>query len=417
MIGLEINKYPICSWIQKILLCLFIIVPFQFQLLKLIFAILCIGISAFQNRLYISKKCFYWNIIFFLYNAVYISFGLIHSNLGVSHYILVYLLWPILFMFLSGTFSIDTLTTIPKVLYFSVWFIIIIGLVAFLKFNIFEELDGEFFLYKATIRPGYPFIAISSPEVTGFIFWYFFFFSYSIVRNKSFNFQNAIFCILGIVYIFATSRRIIFVSFAICLLLIYLLSNRLDLLQKKNVLKRLKKTVFLSCILLIFSAFMLLKYDLITENSYTEFLDKTGEASDEARFSQTESLLDGWMENPIFGAGTGVNASVIRSKIPGGYELTYLAKLFETGLIGFSIYIILWWLLFYWTIEKLHSTKINKDYLLATICGMTIFMISNATNPYLGAFDYMWFMYTPFVFINNDRPTYGKSYRYSYGDL
>ena len=140
---------------------------------------------------------------------------------------------------------------------------------------------------------------------------------------------------------------------------------------------------------------------LMDPDALSNFIDKTSAASDAARTDQMDALISGWMDNPILGSGTGVNAGIVRSKIPGNYELTYVAKLFETGLIGICIYITLWILLFYWTIKCIAKDNGYINYAIATITAMAIFMISNATNPYLGAFDYMWFMYFPFIFINN----------------
>lgn len=52
--------------------------------------------------------------------------------------------------------------------------ILIMGIFAFLMFNLTLMKEGEILGYDATIRPGFPFIAISGGAVTSVIFLYFF---------------------------------------------------------------------------------------------------------------------------------------------------------------------------------------------------------------------------------------------------
>jgi hypothetical protein len=38
--------------------------------------------------------------------------------------------------------------------------------------------------------------------------------------------------------------------------------------------------------------------------------------------------------------------------------------------------------------------------LVATLVGTTIFLVANATNPYLEKYDYLWVIFLPIAFVN-----------------
>lgn len=376
-----------------VLLMLF---PFKFQLLKLLLITLTIWVT--RKNLCVKQKLILWTIFFVILNICSITYGLINGNPGVVYYIPIYLLWPILFLVWSGCMNRELLHTLLNVCWYCTWMIIILGLIAFLKLNIEMNLSGSFLMFEASIRPGFPFIAISSPLVTTFLFWYFFFFTLILVNCEKIDYKKSFFILLGVIFIFATSRRVILVSFIMIFILILLMLSHLN--ESKKIKLRVYNSIFIISVFVLSSLYVAIACGLMDNGSMMEFFNKTSEASDSERILQLNSLLEGWMDSPVFGQGTGVNAKIIRSNIPGTYELTYFAKLFETGLIGIVIYFWLWGFLFYWTYRCVYYKFIPSKYIIALLSAMTIFMISNSTNPYLGAFDYMWFMYIPFAIIN-----------------
>ena len=303
-------------------------------------------------------------------------------------------------MILSGCINKVVAISLLKVIKISLFIIILSGLLSFSYFNILLIEEGSFLTFEATMRPGFPFIAISSGCVTGFIFWYFYYFSLILVDFQNRSIFDWIIILSGIVFIFATSRRIIFLSFFISFIIVFLIFLLFLKNNRKEVIQSYKKITCILLTLIAVTLIFLIKSKILDLDAFDDFFEKTGNASDAERIKQYNALIKGWLANPIFGAGTGINAGVIRSKIPGGYELTYIAKLFETGLIGIIVYISLYCSLFYWTIKSISNSLIPSKYIIACTGAMSIFMISNATNPYFGAFDYMWFMYTPFVGIN-----------------
>ena len=86
--------------------------------------------------------------------------------------------------------------------------------------------------------------------------------------------------------------------------------------------------------------------------------------------------------------------------MPWAYELTYLALLYHTGIVGFVAYSAG----LFWTFLK--SRQIARTgwpqapYLVATLVGTASFVLANATNPYLEKYDSIWVLFLPIAFIN-----------------
>lgn len=99
--------------------------------------------------------------------------------------------------------------------------------------------------------------------------------------------------------------------------------------------------------------------------------------SDSARYMQYVALIDLFWEYPLFGAGLGAHASVIRSyEAPYSYELTYVALLAKVGIVG-SLIIILGAVAF---LVKLIRHGVSSFGLFSLVIG---FILITATNPYL----------------------------------
>lgn len=386
-----------------LLVALFLVLPMHFQIVKLGLAIIIIGISHLTQTIRLSKDCILWNFIFFFFNLTYILYGVVQSNPGVYAYIPTYLLWPVLFTILSGCFNFEDLKSLLKIIYVSLNIIIFCGIIAFLKFNLAFDYNGSLLLFDACVRPGFPLIGISSPLITCFIFWFFFYFTLIFVNERRPSFSNYLLIFAGVIFIVITTRRILYLSFPLSLAIILCLVKFLNNSAKRKILNRVKVIVGCIGLLLTISVIWLVSVGLVNENTFMDFLEQTSEKSDAERSDQMVALITEWTDHPIFGVGTGVNASVSRSETPGMYEMTYVAKLFETGLIGLTIYVGLWGVLFYWTYKCLRRDVIKPQYIIATLVSMSIFMFSNATNPYLLAFDYIWYMYVPFVIINIEK--------------
>jgi hypothetical protein len=121
------------------------------------------------------------------------------------------------------------------------------------------------------------------------------------------------------------------------------------------------------------------------------------------RNEQFFALTDGWMDSPILGAGHGAMAAdnALVEEQPWAYELSYMALLFQTGLIGILIYgsAVVW--IFIKGITVMRRTPESAGLLVPTLSGLFCFLVANATNPYLQKFDYLWTLFLPIAVLNS----------------
>lgn len=115
---------------------------------------------------------------------------------------------------------------------------------------------------------------------------------------------------------------------------------------------------------------------------------------------QYRYLIESWKINPILGSGTGANAGISRSQIPGMYELSYFAMLFNRGIVGFVVFFLQILFINYFGIRLLMKKSIYEYYIIATLIAFNLFLVANATNPYLYSFDHLWIMFFPIILFN-----------------
>ena len=133
-----------------------------------------------------------------------------------------------------------------------------------------------------------------------------------------------------------------------------------------------------------------------------DFGSTTQSDSASDRRLQYFALLKGWHEHPIIGAGLGMPAygSIRSETVPWAYELSYLALLFQTGLVGLLAYAagVIW--IYCLGTRVIKEGGILGQMMVPLLVGMTCFLIANATNPYLGKFDGLWTLFLPIAVIN-----------------
>jgi O-antigen ligase len=146
----------------------------------------------------------------------------------------------------------------------------------------------------------------------------------------------------------------------------------------------------------------------LIENFFSAFQGQ--EVSSGIRFLQAASLWEKFTESPLIGHGFGSTVDVVRSHdTPWAYELFYLALLMNVGLFGFLIYsfAVIWIAL-----KGIELSRKNVEFaklFVPLIVSLCAFLIMNATNPYLGKFDYLWVIFLPVALLNahlTQRPTH-----------
>ncbi|MFN2572495.1 MAG: hypothetical protein ABR537_12940 [Gemmatimonadales bacterium] len=120
------------------------------------------------------------------------------------------------------------------------------------------------------------------------------------------------------------------------------------------------------------------------------------------RRDQILNLVSGWKQVPLLGTGHGgVGPGWPRSQeTPWAYELSYLALLFHTGLLGFLIYASGVGWIFTMSIRIIrHGNRLGLC-TLSVLVGTLCFLIANGADPYLEKYDYMWVIFLPVALIN-----------------
>jgi hypothetical protein len=121
-----------------------------------------------------------------------------------------------------------------------------------------------------------------------------------------------------------------------------------------------------------------------------------------SRAEQFVALISGWEQQPWLGSGHGAPApGVIRSlEMPWAYELSYVALLYHTGVIGLVLYTAgIGWIL-WMGLRMVRAGHPLGRLVLPVLVGMCTFLIANATNPYLVKYDYLWIVFLPVAYIN-----------------
>ena len=120
------------------------------------------------------------------------------------------------------------------------------------------------------------------------------------------------------------------------------------------------------------------------------------------RWGQLHALLRGWSHHPLLGVGHGVALpDVVRApEKPWRYELSYIALLYHTGIIGLLAYGagIAW--LIRTAMRVIRSGGWWGRSMIPHVVGLLSMVIAYATNPYFDTFDAIWTIFVPLAFVN-----------------
>ena len=120
------------------------------------------------------------------------------------------------------------------------------------------------------------------------------------------------------------------------------------------------------------------------------------------RKEQFLNLLGAWAQSPVLGAGHGAVApGWLRSEdMPWAYELSYVALLFHTGLVGFLVYAagVAW--IMAMGVRIIREGNRLGLWMLSVLVGTICFLIANTADPYLEKYDYLWVIFLPVALIN-----------------
>jgi hypothetical protein len=223
-------------------------------------------------------------------------------------------------------------------------------------------------------------------------------------------------CILGWIVTLAASRRALLLVISLTPLLILALRSfqpKIEKLTNKRSMLSFSLLFIGGIILLFIGLSSIYSFNLSSMwDRFASGFDLGSQTLDEGsalRNEQFYALMRGWMEHPILGAGHGASAfgSIRSQNMPWAYELSYLALLFQTGLVGFVAYTAgVGWIL-HQGLKMIREGGHLGRMMIPVMVGCCSMLIVNGTNPYLSRFDGMWMLFLPLMVINYRRSVGG----------
>jgi O-antigen ligase len=331
--------------------------------------------------------------------------GFINGGKGSVKISTVTVCWPLCYIIIISSLDKEYLIKkIFKIIIFATWIIVFHTYYLFFS-TLFKtttllsiiDVGLGFFFYNS-------FIEYSTYNIGTLIFSVPFVLTLWITRlNNEFFHEHTYFliCILLLGLVILSGRTIFQVNL---LLLAFINMVTIKKYIKSNII--IIRSIFLILVFglvsfMIVNLFYSIDMNVIILNIVNKFTSSNN-TSLNIRVSQFKVMIDAWKERPLFGWGEGVGLTAIYGRQGWSYELVYVARLFQTGIIGTGLYFsfIVWIVYRCFVIlkQKTYLSKITYCLLNGFIC----FMIANATNPYLAKFDFMWIIYLPLVIINYD---------------
>jgi hypothetical protein len=216
--------------------------------------------------------------------------------------------------------------------------------------------------------------------------------NFSIIINL-FNFSTTLFCII------LSGRQGLIVGFFGSLLLIMTAqiivsstwkSKSINYIKEGGKHLRLILSTILFFVLLILLVNNFVEFVKIDYEYIQGFMVKNG--GDMERIGQFSSLVNSWYDSPIIGHGNGSTVSVIRdSARPWRYELGYMMRLNNMGLLGISIHFFGVSLICISLAKNFYKT--GKIVYMSSLAGLLSLLIADGTNPYMVRFTVLYYLY------------------------
>lgn len=405
-------------YVSYVLFFLMLFIPFAFTEIKMFCIVLLVSsglihLLLYHQRILISKSIIVWLSLFILHGIFFLSVGVFQNAqlANVLKFSTISVIWPLvftlLFFFKTDSNYVIKLYKVMEVSVISISIYVIYRVASLLGYLPAYDLYSEGSSVGLMISGGN--IELSLPASTTLMFAIPSILSlYLLTKEK----RLIPIIVLSMIAIVLTSRRALLLNVMVTPLICWVIS--VFFLKKKH-LKILSGRIILGygvvvlCCLIIFISLAQLGifdfrefYSMILEG-----FDFSGKKSidpgAQIRAEQYTLLMRSWSERPFFGWGYGaVSEYIIRSDLtPFIYELSYVALLFQTGIFGFLSYLFLiGWIYFKFCKIRNKVSLTFNNYNISILVGLTTFLMANATNPYLYAFDHMWTLFYPLLVLN-----------------
>lgn len=390
-------------------------VPTTYRALKgTLLALLLGGIlssALIRGRLLLDRRIALAALAYAATGVLYVLLGYFNDAPGALGMFNVYVTWPLVYTVLvAGTATPGVLRGLVRVV---VWASVAVSIYSIV-----------YVLWEAGYWPGALYYAFDQGQAIGFHGAYveFNLFSTSTLLFTMPFLAGALFVFpahdapvrrstlwgalaLNLITVLLTGRRALFVLVPLAPALALIYRSWLTPARKRDTRRLLQRGAVGAAALLIVLATAITSVGGIDPSGFVEMVGTGFQFNSDpvamSRRDQFNALIDGWHEAPLFGTGHGMPARVIRSdETPWSYELSYVALLYHTGVVGTVIYGagIAWIAWLSYGIARRGWP--GAAALVATLVGTSSFLVANATNPYLEKYDYLWVIFLPIAFVN-----------------
>ncbi|HEY1660374.1 MAG TPA: hypothetical protein VGG14_18625 [Candidatus Sulfotelmatobacter sp.] len=398
-------------------------VPALVPLKTVLFAILlaAVVLDRLARPFRLDHRLVLWTLGLTAMGFLFVLKGLWAGNAGASAVVTVFIFWPIAFtLWIAGLtrehiFVILERTILVATLFIGLYGVLFlltelnmvpdIGVVSALSLGFENQSFGATEGYTRMAIAGInslPFLlpcvmAICATESSG------------ANRNRSWKVVGWAACAASWLIMLASGRRALFlIVFLTPLMVLFFRSFRPAAEKREGRNSVLKFSLVLAAAMVILFASLTLVYDFDVHLLWERFavgFDLSSQTPDNdaaPRNQQFYALTRGWLDQPIFGAGLGASVvgSIRSETMPWSYELSYVALLYQTGIVGFLVYAaaIVW--TFWRGIQVIGEGGQPAQIMIPLLVGLCGLLIANGTNPYLGCFDEMWTLFLPLAVIN-----------------
>ena len=399
------------------LICLFfffsLIFPTDFQSERLPFLCLIVAMALFSYTMGKSNKIhasiIFWYLICLITSIFFVALGIYNNTPGAIPVMTVYVVWPALYIILMGiSDKLNPYIYLIRTILYGTIVSSMMGIALLSE----VYLGINFGMTRFAVESGWGVgiengsVAYSLPNIgtvicgtslaIGLIFSGVYWGNIRICSNKLC--YMALF--LGVLSGILSGRQALFLSLLLAPV-VYFVLNKLAGLS--FALKG--SSIYILIILIISIAASAIIFEIDFSLFYKSILDGFSRSESDSflwRYIQFNALIYEWGNSPIIGHGLGASSRlVIRSyEQPWAYELYYIALLFQTGIVGVTIYTsaVIW--IFTKSVQIVRENPETRSLLFPLLVCLSSLLFANGTNPYLGKFDYLWVLFLPVGILN-----------------
>lgn len=365
-----------------------------FKIPVLFFFIFSSFFLIFKNKkIFLNLKIYIFYMSLILFGVIWSLIGFFNggSLIGITDNFRLWVIWSVFyFIIVILLIQRDTLILIHKSILISSFFIFNLNLFGILNFyynwNIFSENFVDELDLKVGFHDGYVQLTTQNIGSLFFIIPYLLSLQFRKEVFKLNNKYTKISLLLSLTIAVFSGRRALW----LCIFLTPILILIYSLLQKNfnQIKKYYRKFIFVQLFFGSFILFGIFQTDVFDTPTITHL--KNAFSAEDERSIQKSYLLDGFENYTIFGSGFGVVADYVRNdKEPWLYELTYHQILFNFGIVGSFLILILILIYIILIIENINFYNDNSIIPFSILIGITSFAVGAYSNPYFGSFDFL----------------------------